>query len=673
MQHQKFFTKCLPALLLVASSSLSAHDANQPTESTAFSEEDFLSELPVVLTATRLSQPAREAPAATTIIDRKIIKASGARKIADLLRLVPGFMVSHENGYTPVVTYHGLSNERARRMQVLVDGRSVYSPVSGGTRWTDLSLAIDNIERIEVIRGPNAATYGSNAFLSTINIITRHANETTGTFARATGGNNDIRDAYLRYGDTIDDLSYRVTLGYISDRGFPDRYDDHAVKLATFRGDYQWSAADTMEFQLGFNKGKQGVDSKTLNAVDTAATNSKFAMFRWQHEVSTNEKISIKLDYTTERKSQLYDVLIPVLGRVVADNSYNASRIDLEAQHTKQFSKKTRVVWGAGIRQDAASAPGYFGRTETIYNNLYRLFGNMEWHLTQKILLNAGAMWENTNLSGNHLAPRIGINYLFNPVHSLRLTVSRGSRPPTIAEVKSNYRVPVYGSTLPRIPVATPVDFVSTLWKGNKNLDAETITAYELGYMANLPQKGFTLDVKIYQEELKGLIYIDETRVPDPTDYYDGRYEISGNYGDATIKGIETAINYQPLKDTRFILSHSYTNLKSSLPNILPDTGNSTAPKQILSFLAMQGFPGNINGSLIYYHVSKSNGLGSGDPVPGFNRLDLRLALTFKGHRMHGEIAGVLQSVINNNDYLDWRQDNVFEQKQYISLDIQFN
>jgi iron complex outermembrane receptor protein len=144
-------------------------------ETAPLTEEQYFSDIPIVLTATRLAQPATEAPAAITVIDREMIKASGAREIADLLRLAPGFVVSHENGYTPIVMYHGLSDEYARRMQVLIDGRSVYAPSGGGVEWTNLPLTVDDIERIEVIRGPNAASYGSNSFLSIINIITLHS------------------------------------------------------------------------------------------------------------------------------------------------------------------------------------------------------------------------------------------------------------------------------------------------------------------------------------------------------------------------------------------------------------------------------------------------------------------------------------------------------------------
>ncbi len=129
------------------------------------SEADFLDELPVVLSVSRLSQPVSDAPAAVTVIDQDMIRASGFRDIPDLLRLVPGFSVAYTRDNTWAAGYHGLGDAYSRRFQVLVDGRSIYSPHYGAVNWTDLPLAIDDIERIEVVRGPNAAVYGANAFV----------------------------------------------------------------------------------------------------------------------------------------------------------------------------------------------------------------------------------------------------------------------------------------------------------------------------------------------------------------------------------------------------------------------------------------------------------------------------------------------------------------------------
>jgi len=118
------------------------------------SEDEFLDNLPIILSATRLAQPLNEVPIAMTVIDREMIDASGARTIPDLLRLVPGFQMGYFDGNSPVVTYHGLGSEQSRRVQVLIDGRSVYVPTLAAIQWSNLIIGIEEIERIEVIRGP---------------------------------------------------------------------------------------------------------------------------------------------------------------------------------------------------------------------------------------------------------------------------------------------------------------------------------------------------------------------------------------------------------------------------------------------------------------------------------------------------------------------------------------
>jgi len=148
-------------------------------------ESAFLDELPVVLSVSRLSQPVSEAPAAVTVIDRDMIRASGFRDIPDLLRLVPGFSVAYTRDNTWAIGYHGMADAFSRRFQVLVDGRSIYSAAYGAVYWGELPLSIDDVERIEVVRGPDAATYGANAFLAVINIITKDPSQTLGGFASA--------------------------------------------------------------------------------------------------------------------------------------------------------------------------------------------------------------------------------------------------------------------------------------------------------------------------------------------------------------------------------------------------------------------------------------------------------------------------------------------------------
>src|SRR5574340_785558 len=178
----------------------------------ALTESAFFDEMPVVLSVSRLSQPVSEAPAAVTVIDRDMIRASGFRDIPDLLRLVPGFSVAYTRDNTWAVGYHGLGDAFSRRFQVLVDGRSIYSPHFGAVHWGDLPVAIEDIERIEVVRGPNAAVYGSNAFLAVINIITQSAVQARGGLASVQYGEHGMAGLVARYGGGDDDTNWRVTL-----------------------------------------------------------------------------------------------------------------------------------------------------------------------------------------------------------------------------------------------------------------------------------------------------------------------------------------------------------------------------------------------------------------------------------------------------------------------------
>jgi len=228
-------------------------------------ESDFLDDLPVVLSASRLSQPVNETPAAVTVIDQAMIRASGFRDIPDLLRLVPGFSVAYTRDNTWAIGYHGMADAFSRRFQVLVDGRSIYSAAYGQVSWGELPLSIDDIERIEVVRGPNAATYGANAFLAVINIITKDPSQTLGDFASVQYGEQGMSGLTLRHGGEQGDLRYRVTLSaQTRDRFETDvrdgnvaakMYEETQTYFLSGRGDYRISSSDEFSAQFGLSVG----------------------------------------------------------------------------------------------------------------------------------------------------------------------------------------------------------------------------------------------------------------------------------------------------------------------------------------------------------------------------------------------------------------------------------
>ncbi|TVT85538.1 TonB-dependent siderophore receptor [Pseudomonas sp. H3(2019)] len=176
--------------------------------------------LPQVLTATRLKQSPAAVPGSMTVIDSELIKASGARDISELLRLVPGMMVGNVSGNQAAVNYHGTNASEARRMQVLIDGRSVYRAGLATVDWSDIPVAMEDIERIEVFRGPNTVSYGANALMAVVNIITRAPANSHGTRLKVTRGERGINDWYASQGTGWETGDLRLSLSGQEDHGF---------------------------------------------------------------------------------------------------------------------------------------------------------------------------------------------------------------------------------------------------------------------------------------------------------------------------------------------------------------------------------------------------------------------------------------------------------------------
>ncbi|MCW8911318.1 MAG: TonB-dependent receptor plug domain-containing protein, partial [Gammaproteobacteria bacterium] len=230
-------------------------------------ENDYFGDLPVVLTTTRLKQSKKNSPTATTIIDREMIEASGFTEIADLLRLAPGMLVNYDSGHIANAGYQFLYDRYRVRLQVLVDGMSVYTPLFGEMPWTQLGITIDDIDRIEVIRGPSSASYGPNAMTGVISIITKHAVLDSGISLKANQGSMGRSEQFLTMGDTSGNLDYKLSLAARKDDGFENRYDEKDLGVAYFRGDYQATDNDVVTFYFNYSSGDYQEDSTpTLNS-----------------------------------------------------------------------------------------------------------------------------------------------------------------------------------------------------------------------------------------------------------------------------------------------------------------------------------------------------------------------------------------------------------------------
>ena len=347
MSHSDSFKRLPRAALAYLVWWLAAGSCFAQTSGSA--DDVFTQDLPLVLTASRLVQPVSEAPSAVTVIDRKMIVASGFRTVPELMRLVPGMYVGFADANRPVVSLHGSSDEFAHRMQILIDGRSAYLAPFGGVNWADLPLLVEDIERIEVVRGPSSASHGSNSFYGVINIISRDAADQAGTSVSVTGG--QAQDASVRFGRVSGNFDYRISLGYRSDPGLDNAVlnDRNATSVFNFRGNYHPSPTDSLDLQWGSSDGMYGlgIEGRPEDAFRNTTAASDFQQIRWLHVWQGGDESKLTFSRASHRSRDPYICIDneacqgKVIGKTRAEGftarDVSSQRYDLELQKQQHF------------------------------------------------------------------------------------------------------------------------------------------------------------------------------------------------------------------------------------------------------------------------------------------------------------------------------------------------
>jgi len=614
----------------------------------AITETAFLEDMPVVLSASRLSQSVNEAPAAVTVIDQDMIRASGFRDIPDLFRLVPGFTVAYTRDNTWGVSYHGLGDAFSRRMQVLIDGRSVYTPGFGEVPWASLPISIEDIERIEVVRGPNSASYGSNAFLGVINIITKTAAQAAGSHLSVQAGTRGNSGALFRYGNGTDDLHYRLT---VSDQR-RDRFDHQAEKTDTrqmdLRVDYQLSATDELNTTFALSRGdwRQGVAGDSTDPVRGIDVGSEHFQTRFRRVIDAENEWSLQFYHIRQRKADEYLVPTP-LGGVPVNLGYMQWRDDLEFQRISRLSDSLRVVWGSEARREGVTAPGYFYNQGTQTGTLFRLFGNAEWRLAPAWIVNAGALAEHHYLSGFDLSPRLALNFLPSADHALRASISRAYRSPTFFEESGDQRFYTLSGTL-----------IRHIFAPSAGLQAEQIVSRELGYVGHIRPLQLQIDVRLFHDSLTRLI---GDRDIGPLGAKLFQY---ANLLQATIRGGDTQLRWTPRRWFDLILSYAWVKIDS--PDV--DVAAST-PRNNFSALGVFRLDRGWEASVGVYKQDYMYWLGDGDYTRAYTRVDARVAKRWELRGRQVELALVGQN-LGGQPYQEFRVDNLFGRRAYLSLTL---
>lgn len=578
----RYMAGCL--LTAPAATALAFHDV---------SEDPFFEPLPVVLTVSRLPQPMQDTPGTISVIDAGLIAATGYRDIARLLRLVPGMQVAQERGNDQWVSYHGLGNDFPNQMQVLIDGRSVYSPYFyGGADWGALGISIEDIDRIEVVRGSDSAAYGSNAFLGVVNIITRHTATEASSTVGVTLGNQGVADLSARMVTHDGPLGLRITASHQQDDGSANLKDGRRIDTLNLRSDIRLGNIDELTVIGGFSDGRRGTGHEgTLfdgSQPRTAYHQNSHLQVRWQHTPTPDEEWSLSWYHNSESARESWSVdshrnLDGTLGaypglraallaapRILVDvnQDRDSQRDNIELQHRLRTSNRLQLVWGLEWRRDELKAEALFSDRHTRSQQEWRIFGNAEWRMAPHWLWNVGTMVERIEGDKLRLAPRLFLNWQPDSVTTVKAGYSRAWRQPSLFERDADTRVvhPVYGLLQQR-------------HQSNPELKPQRIDAFELGFIRMLPEVRGNLDVRLFHEHIRDYIVREalppaltsaDNILADPNFFQRimGGTRWTNSRDAIRLTGVEYQLRAQPWADADLIFSHTMIRASAADPAV---------------------------------------------------------------------------------------------------------
>lgn len=618
----------LPLQLALAADSLRGAGAEMP----------FFEELPTVLSASRLPQALNEAPGSVTILDREFIRATGYRDVARLLRLVPGMQVGQERGHSQWVTYHGLGSDYPTEIQVLIDGRSVYAPSSfGGVDWSALPLTIQEIERIEVVRGTNSNAYGANAFLGVINIITRHSHQDRGASGQVNVGNHGITDTHASWTGGSDGLGVRLSAAQTRDNGFTGVRDSRHSQTLSLRSDYRINARDELTLRAGYNhiERDQGYPDSTFgnNAERATASEGSTIHLTWRRTVADDEEWLVSLYRNHEFGIDRW--LAAGLGYtdVPLNRNRSANRTNIELQHRFALDPQARLVWGLESRRDQTAAPFLFAGGNPAPMNLYRAFSNLDWRITPDWALNLGGLLEKNGNVAAQFIPRAFINWQASPTDTFRAGYARAWQQRNLFDIYGDVRA--YNPRAPGELLAWP-------YQPNPNLQVPRVDTVELGYLGRFHTLDSTLDVRIFSERITDFVIrrtatTGNTILPLPSSQF---INLSSP---VVLRGIEYQIRTKPRAGTELLLSHTIIHRRTDDPEVAKRTAPYSAS---LTWLQDYGHGWTSTASVLRMGPL-AGGYGY---VPGcdysarpYASLDMRIARAFRldGRKVEAALNGI--------------------------------
>ena len=493
-----------------------AQDAQRKSDDLASASLEDLMKVEVT-SVSKKEQTLSRTAAAVFVITQDDIARSGATNVPDILRMVPGLNVAQINANTWAISARGLNGQFSNELLVLIDGRNVYTPTFGGVFWDTLDLPLENIERIEVIRGPGASVWGDNAVNGVVNIIRKKAADTQEGMVTAGGGNTDPIFGTMQYGGSAgEQVDYRVYGKYFNNDGMrpvdgPEAGDGWHLMRAGARADARLSEQDTLTVQGDIYAGREGDPTYTLTSLSAPGPlnpelfvnlSGGYVQSIWNHTFSGRSDTTLSGSYDTYERSDLLD-----------DHRKTGS---LDFRHHYLAGDRQELVWGATFRYTTEQSQGSIllslvpaKQDETMFS----FFAQDEIEaIPNRVYVTVGSKFEHNTYSGFAVMPTVRAVYQFNPRRMVWAAVSRAVRSP--AEIDTSLRQNAGAVTLPD---GAPAEISSF---GNPNVKDEGLVAYEAGYRMTLG-KTLSVDAAAYyndydhqNSEEPGTPFIETTPAP---------------------------------------------------------------------------------------------------------------------------------------------------------------
>ena len=575
----------------------------------------------------RKEQKLSQTAGAVYVITQEDIRRSGLSSIPEVLRMVPGVQVARIDASSWSVTARGFSGRFADKMLVLIDGRSIYNHLYSGVYWEQNSVPLEDIERIEVIRGPGATMWGANAVNGVINIITKQAKETQGLTVSTGGGSEERASGFVRYGGSAgDNTSYRAYTDYFQDGPLSTAagqaaHDHWDLAQGGGRLDWQESDRDTLTFEGDVYRGgaQQTVYSNypaiglTPAGPDTVAMSGEYALGRWTHLFSDRSDLSTQFSVSDEDRLEGYGAL-------------DTQTTEFDLQHHFVLSPRNDLMWGAGFevyQDDTSSHRAFPPPSATVQlvpadstDALFSFFAQDQIALLpERLTLTLGAKIEHTGSIGFDIQPSARLLWNVTSRQGLWASVSRAVRTPDLVDRDALIQFQ-----------ATQGSSVVGILSGNPNMRPDTALAYEAGYR-NQPARWVTLDLATFFSVYHDLMTMDIGAPflqagPSPVLVVPMQF---GNNSAGHTYGIEMSTNWSVTQ--RWRLTGNYSWFRYGLDSghfgagTIPLDNEGGSPAHQVQFRSQLDLGRKLNFDAGVYYVSALTGLA----VPGYVRTDARL------------------------------------------------